>query len=74
MICLCCKNEIQIHPFLTIGHPYPTEEDKKTPGVVYSDAGYNEMHLSGLCEACFDRITKEEEIEEEIEEENEIYY
>lgn len=67
MICLCCKNKIHIHPFLLVGHPYPTEEEKKTPGIVYSDAGYNEIFLSGICESCFDKITKEDENEEEKE-------
>jgi hypothetical protein len=27
----------------------------------YSDAGRREYHISGLCEPCFDKITREED-------------
>lgn len=70
MICRKCKCEIQIHPFLTVGYPFPTEEDKKTPGMVYSDAGYEEAHISGFCETCFDKLFQEEDEEKEQEDTN----
>jgi len=31
------------------------------PPTFYSEAGKREYHISGLCEPCFDNITKEEE-------------
>lgn len=64
-ICLNCKQEIHFHPSLTLDDwPSPvTEEEKRTPGIIYSDAGYKEYKISGLCEACFDYITQEDECE-----------
>lgn len=64
MKCLCCKKEIFLHPFLN-GGKYPTEEEKMKSGVVYSEAGYREVQISGICEACFDRITKDTDEDDE---------
>lgn len=51
----CCMNCHQPFKFGTLGQP----------GVnVYSEAGHREVAISGLCELCFDDITREPEEEE----------
>ena len=58
--CVNCGQRITIHP--SIFHeaaPKPTDEEKRTPGIIYSYAGYKEINISGMCEACFDEITSD---------------
>ena len=51
--------------------PEASEEMKKKDGCVYSEAGLREVNISGMCEACFDKYTADEdEDEERIDEQN----
>lgn len=52
-ICVNCKKTIR-----------PGNSRSLNPGVIYSSAGLDEYRISGLCEYCFDEITKEEEDED----------
>jgi len=44
--CVMCKNRVKYQPC----------DKDTTPGAIYSHAGCREMAISGICEACFDKI------------------
>lgn len=58
MKCRVCKQEIIFHLNLINPDIELTEEEKKIQGTVYSLEGLYEVTHTGICEACFDRITK----------------
>ena len=49
-ICIDCKSRIRIE----IG-----EDETGENGQIYSDAGLREYERTGLCETCFDNITRD---------------
>lgn len=53
--CPACKNYVFFAPF----------HEPLIEGHVYSNDGIAELRITGYCEWCFDRITKEPEEEEE---------
>lgn len=58
--CIKCGTPFNMHPSLVMdGVPGATPEERRTPGMVYSDEGYREIKISGLCECCFDSICEE---------------
>lgn len=63
--CRLCKHKIKLHPCIFCEDAdLPTKEEEQTKGMIYSPAGYREFKISGICEACFDELTKEPEEEE----------
>lgn len=48
------------HKFFSIGdgpvHRNQVPESEYRPGLVYSQAGVDELHISGMCEFCYDNI------------------
>lgn len=50
------NNHVDSDVCISCGKPFTFDN-------VYSDAGWMETQISGLCELCFDAITKEDETE-----------
>lgn len=48
-ICIRCKSPIRDERGM---------EETGESGQIYSDAGWKEYHSSGLCETCYDSITR----------------
>lgn len=63
MKCRFCKNEIHFLPSCFDENIEPTEKEKATKGNVYSFRGMKEVKITGLCERCFDYVTREDEEE-----------
>ena len=53
-ICINCKAPIRYE------HTFDDAEATGENGQIYSDAGFEEYGISGLCETCYDNVTREE--------------